>query len=143
MIGNYSLDLILFYVSVFATLALMFQRKTRQPLLGLAISVLIVLVGSEYYEIPIFVLAYLGIRGSFPHVLHHVITTVLFIMLISICHIQLTKRNVSLLFLGPLATTPLLLCFQWAYPARLIGLTVLTTVAFNSPGVGGSKSSRP
>ena len=102
-------------------------------------------MGSEYYEIPIFVCGYLGASGyGFPHVLNHIIIIILFLFFISASQVGLTKENVLALVVGPFLTAPLLLFYRSAintYVARLIGLTILFIVAFNSPGVGGKKAS--
>ena len=111
------------------------------------LSLLIILVGAEYYEIPVFVCGYLGVAGyGFPHVLNHVIVAFMFGLLVWFTDMKATKINVLALLMGPLLTAPLLLFVHGTlilYLAKAIGLSILFIVAINSPGVGGSKSKMP
>lgn len=99
------------------------------------ISLLTVFVGSEYYEIPIFV------RYGTTQWLHTINVLWMFILLVYFAKITFSKWNVTLLCLGPVLTAPILFYSQLTYLARSIGLTVLLIVTFNSPGVGGKKAS--
>lgn len=105
---------------------------------------MLVLVGSEYYEIPIFIKGYLF--GPTPDVLHHVITTFLLIILLWFQQVKLNQKTISLLMFGPVLTAPILYFVpKQIYLARMIGLTTLfLIVKTSSEGVGGkSVSNKP
>lgn len=126
---NYSWQLILFYFFAGFLFWGIFTRKTSSALLGLALSLSIVLIGSEYYEVPIFICSYLGLFGYiFPtalSIINHVLVVIIFFIFISISKLKLTKGNVALLGSGPLLTTPFLIWLPLLYAARTIGLIVL------------------
>ena len=147
--SNYSLSLLLFYGIAFTISAILIYVKTRSKLSAFLLSLLIILVGSEYYEIPIFVCGYLGVEGyGFPHILHHVNTAVLFILLLGLSNTKPSKRNILVLISVPFLISPLLLWFRNSttlYLARSIGLATLLVLvmdATTSPGVGGKNASR-
>lgn len=146
---NYSFPLLLFYGLSFILFSIWLYAKTRSKSSAFLLSFLIVLVGSEYYEIPIFVCGYLGVQGyRFPHVLHHINTTILFVLLVALCNMKLSKGNILVLISVPFLIAPLLLWFRNSttiYLARSIGLTtllVLVMYAISSPGVGGKNASK-
>ena len=137
--------LISFYVVCFVVFNVLFYLKTQLKIKSFLLSLLVVLVGSEYYEIPIFVCGYLGVAGyQFPHILNHVLILIAFAIFAS--EIQLSKKGALILIVGPILTAPLLLMISnlfLVYLARIIGFGILVTVAINSPGVGGRKSRKP
>lgn len=110
--------------------------KTEKKLFSLLISLLIVFVGSEYYELPIF------IRYGTSQWLHELNVLWMFILLVWFAKIRFSKWNITLLCFGPILTAPILFYSELTYLARVIGLTVLLIVTFNSPGVGGKTASK-
>ena len=152
LIGNYSFDLILFYSLMLTSFFVVVYRKTRKILFSTLISLLATLVGSEYYELSVFVMAYVRGIADFPFgEIHHAIITVMFIMLMKVAKVEFTKKNILLLICGPVLSTPFLLIkiphlllvirLLKLYLARSIGFTFLWIVIINSPGVGGKKAS--
>ena len=149
MIGNYSFDLILFYSFMLTSFFVVVYCKTRKFLFSTLISLLATLVGSEYYELSIFVMAYVKGIADFPFgEIHHVIITFMFVMLMKLSEVKFTKKNSLLLVCGPLLASPFLLgklyylsLLTRLYLARTIGFAFLWTVIINSPGVGGKKAS--
>jgi len=153
MLGRYSFPLIIFYASAIIILASLFYLKTKFKTYSFFVSFLVVLVGSEYYEIPNAIAGYLGMFNyGFPYVLHHINIIWFFIVLVLITRIKFTKKNVLMLALGPVMTCPLLFFHPWPYTtylARTIGLTILGTVFYSgccmyarptiSSGIGGKK----
>lgn len=147
--SNYSLPLLVFYGVSFIVFSMLLYVKTRSKLSAFLLAFLIVLVGSEYYEIPIFVCGYLRVQGyGFPHVLHHINTAVLFVLLLALSRMKPSKRNIVVLSSVPFLISPLLLWFRNSttlYLARCIGLTTLLVLvmdATSSPGVGGKNASK-
>ena len=143
---NYTIDIILFYGIIYLFLISLTYFLTRQLMFSILISTLLTLVGSEYYEIPLFVSAYLGLRSGPINVWHDIIKITLFLTLMYVAKVQPTKRNVALLIMGPMLTAPLLLlklCGGWItlYVAKTVGFIVLCIVIINSPGIGGKKVS--
>jgi len=114
-------ELIFFYGLAFALLTFLFSRKT-QLLPSIIISLLIVLVASEFWELPIFVAGFLGVAywwpyPSLPFLLHHLNIIMLFLWLIYIGKIQL--RVSSRFWLFGLAFNTLVLLF---YPVSAINI---------------------
>jgi hypothetical protein len=105
-------ELIFFYGLAFAILIFLFSRKMKL-LPSIMISLLIVLVASEFWEIPIFISGFIGFRYRFPYpslafLLHHVYTAILFILLIYVAKIKLRVSG----------------------PFWLLGLTISTLLIF-------------
>lgn len=110
--------------------------QTEKKLFSILTSLLIIFVGSEYYELPIF------IRYGTDQWLHHLNILWMFILLLWITKTKFSKTNISLLCLGPILTSPILFAYpQLIYLARILGLTFLFIITFNSPGVGGKIAS--
>ena len=149
LIGNYSFDLIAFYSFMLTSFFVVVYLKTRKFLFATLISLLVTLVGSEYYELSIFVMAYVKGIADFPFgEIHHVIVASMFVMLMKLSKVKFTKKNIFLLVCGPLLATPFLFVkipylvpLTRLYLARSIGFAFLWTVIINSPGVGGKKAS--
>ena len=69
-----SVEIALFYLLSGLGILCVFFNYYKHLLRSLAISILIVFVSSEFWEIPIFLMAYLGIPGyAFPHIVHHLL----------------------------------------------------------------------
>lgn len=145
---NLPIDIIVFYSVAFILLTYFFHKKTRL-LISVAISMLIVLVASEYYEIPIFVAGFLGLSGnhpypSLPFLLHHINTIMLFIWLICIAEVKLDFSQVFLMVFGILINTVLLFMNpsdpNRLWFARFVGIYVLSGVIFVGSSLVGVKS---
>ena len=145
--GSYTLDLITYYGLVLLVFSYATYKNTKNFWFSFIIGLLVTLVGSEYYELSVFVMAYVRGIANFPFgELHHLIITVMFIMLVRETKLEFTKKNVLLLICGPLLATPFLLLKMLLpslqlYLARTIGFTFLWMVIINSPGIGGKKVS--
>ena len=137
MIGKYSPSLLTFYSVCFAFLIVLFYSKSRSKILGFVMALGIILVGSEYWELPILVCGYLGLFGHSHHflsVLNHAIAIFVFVILVSFSQIKLGRKHVYVLILGPLIVAPLILPSGMPqaifYLARLIGLGILGGVFY-------------
>ena len=105
---------------------------------ALALSLATVMVGSEYYELPIYVCKYLGLLGyTLPPplvILDNILTItmkcIIFVMFLSLSNLKTTKKNVLILVLGPFLTAPFLLWINQLYLGRLIGQIVLLAIIF-------------
>lgn len=134
-------ELVVFYGVAFGLLTVLISRKAKL-LFSVVTSLLIVLVASEFWELPIFVAGFLGVAywwpyPSLPFLLHHINIVMLFIWLIYIAKIQL--KEASNFWLFGLAFNTLALLF---YPvssfsiwgARVIGIFYFSLgVWFGSP----------
>jgi len=129
---TYSLELIFFYVSVGLIFWWILAKKIPSKLMSFTLSYIIILVGSDYYEVPIFVCAYLGLLNHrFPTaltIMNHVLIIVMFLIFVGLTKLKLTKKNVAILTLGPILTAPFLLGIHILYLARAIGLAALLTL---------------
>ena len=131
---TYSLSLVVFYFLVGFVFWEIFAHKTGSVLRGLTLSLAIILIGSEYYEIPIFVCAYFTLFGyRFPTaltILNHALVIVIFLIFMSVAKLKASRRNISLFLLGPILTLPFLFWIPSLFMARLIGFLTLFSVTF-------------
>lgn len=78
-----TVEIALYYLFAGLIILIVFFNFSAQLLRSLTISILIVFVSSEFWEIPIFLLAYLGFPGyQFPHVLHHILIGIMAVILV-------------------------------------------------------------
>ena len=126
-----TLEIIMFYGVAFTVLTYIFSRKTRL-VLSLVISMLIVMVASEYWEIPIFIFGFFGWWGNFPYpslpfILHHLNTIMLFIWLIYIAKIKISRGLTLFLLTGIVVNTILIFGFpnNHLWVPRFIGIYIL------------------
>jgi hypothetical protein len=70
------------------------KRKVFQSIL---IGMLLVFVSSEFWELPKFVMAYLGFYSWQPEILNHIIILFMAILLVSFSHFKLTFSNGTIL----------------------------------------------
>jgi len=133
-------SIIAFYGVWFVGLSCFFYWRKMKPLLAFATSLAIVLVASEYYEVPIFIAGFLGVAYWFPYpsfafILHHLFTIAIFTSLIYMNKLQISKGFVSLLALGIICNSLLLLPtprFLWSlWLARFIGMIALFGAVYN------------
>jgi len=133
---NYTLELMLFYIIIGTIFTLFLTIKTSSILMGLILSLSIILIGSEYYEIPIFFCAYLQIFGyAFPQplsILNHLLVALIFLILIRVAQIKPKRTNIAALALGPFLTAILLFGVHNLFWARIVGLSVLFMVTLES-----------
>jgi len=138
---NYTLELILFYFVIGLIFALLLAIKTSNLLMGLTLSLSIILVGSEYYEAPIFCCSYLQIFGyTFPKVLtilNHFLMIIIFVILASVAEIKATKKNALTLASGPFLTAIFIFGFHNIFLARIIGLSILFIVSLDAISMKG------
>ena len=133
---NYTPILMLFYVIIATIFTLLLTIKTSSLIMGLALSLSIILIGSEYYEIPIFFCAYLQILGyPFPQVtsiLNHILVALVFVILVWAAKIKLEWKNVLVLGSGPFFTALLMFGFHNTYLARVVGFGILFAVTLEA-----------
>lgn len=127
------MDLIIFYFFAGVFFWVLLAYRTSSILRGLTLSLAIILIGSEYYEIPIFFCRYFGfLNYRFPSmltILNHLLIIIVFALYLSVSKLKMNKINVTLLILGPLFTAPFLFLHD-LYFARAIGLTTLFSVTY-------------
>ena len=88
-----NMEILFFYLFTGLVILAGFYISSAQLLRSIVFSILIIFVSSEFWEIPIFLMAYLGAPGyAFPHVLHHFLIIVMAAILI-----WLSKFKVNLL----------------------------------------------
>ena len=141
---NYTLDIILFYGIIYFAAIITFWNINRNLLYSVLVATLFTLVGSEYYEIPLFAAGYLGLKQGPTNVWHDIIKIMLFATLVYATRLYKKKGNIILFALGPIITALLLLphyCFSVLYLAKALGFIFLSIVTINSPGVGGKNAS--
>ena len=107
---------------------------SAQLLRSLTFSILIVFVSSEFWEIPIFLMGYLGAPGyGFPHVLHHALISVMAAILIWFSNFKI-NLVAGLILCGDLALNFMfLLIFPGVVSSwilRLLSLISLSGVFF-------------
>jgi len=79
----FNIDIIFFYLAAGYLIWAAFYISSGQLLKSIVFTILIIFVGSEFWEIPIFLMGYLGVPGYwFPHVVHHVLISVMAALLI-------------------------------------------------------------
>ena len=109
--------------------------------MGLTLSLSIILIGSEYYEIPIFFCSYLQIWGyAFPQlltILNHLLVAIIFLILVWVAEIKKTWVNTVALAVGPFLTAICLFGFHNIVLARIIGLSVLFIVTLDAISMKG------
>jgi hypothetical protein len=80
-----TLNIAFFYLFSGLILWIVSFNVCAQLLKSLTISILIIFINAEFWEIPIFLMGYLGAPGySFPHVLNHIIVGFMAALLILI-----------------------------------------------------------
>jgi len=141
---NLPFELVVFYGVTFGVLTVLISRKTKL-LFSVVTSLLIVLVASEFWELPIFVAGFLGVKYWWPYpslsfVLHHLNITMLFIWLIYIAKIQLKEAS-SFWMVGLLINMLMLVFYPVSsiniWEARFVGVFFFSLgVYFGSPLVG-------
>jgi len=100
----YSLSCLLFF--------LLFYWKTNSIRNSLMVALLFIMVGSEYWELPIFMAAALGLfNHTFSDTLHPLMALIWFVILIISAKIEFSSRTIILLFMAPIVNTFLLLPF--------------------------------
>jgi len=101
-----------------------------------------VFVGSEYYEIPLFIQGYL--LGPTPDYIHHIFITIMFLILLGMLETKMARINILCFVAGPMLTGPILYIFpKYIYYARVIGFFFLfLAVTTSSEGVGGKTVSK-
>jgi ubiquinone/menaquinone biosynthesis C-methylase UbiE len=136
---TYTSQLILFYAFMDLMFSFFLAIKTSSTVKGLALSLSIILIGSEYYEAPIFFCRYLGLLGyTFPQplsILNHILVALIFVILVWLAQIKRTWGNTSILALGPFLTAILIFVFHNGYSARIVGLSVLFMVTLEAISV--------
>jgi len=141
---NYTPELILFYGSLGLIFAFLFAVKTSSVLMGLILGLSIILVGSEYWEVPIFVLSYLQMFSyEFPAILtiiNHLLMVLIFGILACVAQIKANKQNIVTLSLGPVLTAILFFGFHVDYLARVTGLSILFMVTLDAISMRGFES---
>ena len=96
---------------------------TKQFGMSLVFGLLIVFVSSEFWEIPIFILGYLGVSGyGFPQILNHAIVVFMAFLLIVFSRFKLTFANASILTLNLEVNA---LCL-WFLPSIAMGWVLRT-----------------
>ena len=87
-----NVEIISFYLISGLLILAAFYYCSAQLLRSVVFSILIIFVSSEFWEIPIFLMGYLGVPGyGFPHVVHHILIIVMAAILI-----RLSKFKVNL-----------------------------------------------
>jgi len=141
---NYTPELILFYASMGLVFAFLFTVKTSSLLTGLTLSLSIILLGSEYWETPIFFCSYLQLfLYQFPGILtiiNHFLMVLIFAILASIAQVKANKQNIGALALGPLLTAIFFFGFHADYLARIVGLSILFMVILDAISMKGASN---
>lgn len=102
----FTFEIIVWYLGIIGIYWISTYFLTKQMLYSLMISILCVFVVSEFWEIPIHFMSYLGAPGyGSPHVLHHFIVMIMAVLLSVFSATSLNLRT-----LGFLAAN-LLICF--------------------------------
>lgn len=111
-IENGIYGIILFYSLCCFSFFLLFYWKTKSVRNSLMVALLFIMVGSEYWELPIFIAAALGLfNHTFSDTLHPLMALIWFIILIISAKIEFNSRTIILLFMAPIVNTFLLLPF--------------------------------
>ena len=135
-----TLPIICFYGLSFAALSVTFYLKKFGLLLSLVVSMAVVLVASEFWEVPIFVAGLLGVAYWFPYpslafLLHHIYTFGIFACLLYISKARFSKKEIGIVALCVCVNSLLLLpkpLFAWfVWVARIIGIVGLSWVVIN------------
>lgn len=88
------LELMIFYLLAGAGCWILFSYCTKQILFSAALSILLVFVSSEFWEIPIFFMAYLGAPGyGSPEILNHILVFFMAALLILLTDFRLTYQK--------------------------------------------------
>lgn len=141
-------SILLFYLSFWCLLTLFFRKKWKLPI-SVLISMLIVLVASEYWELPIFIYGLLGVAYWWPYpsiffLLHHIYITIIFVMLMYVMKIKLSKPIISILLYGIVLNAallhPLLVSRTIGFVARTIGIIILSCVVYHGSSLVGLES---
>lgn len=130
--------IILFYAVSGLIVMGLFYKRSRQKIFSFLVSTLVILVASEYYEIPIFIAGLIGVAYWFPYpslpfFLHHVNTIVLFIWLLVFTRPKMSFDFFAILGLGIIFNIFLLLPGSpvlFLYIARIIGIMCICGVIY-------------
>jgi len=111
-----NLDVFSFYfvsgILIFAGFLLLTKKYEHKFLISMLFSVLIVFVSSEFWEIPIFFMAYVGAPGyGSPEVLNHVIVGLMSFLLLLIIGFKMNKENRCVILYDLLFNVVFLLVF--------------------------------
>lgn len=143
---NYTLTLMLFYLVVGAIFSLLLAIKTSSTLTGMILSLSIILVGSEYYEAPIFFLRYLQLFGyKFPlplSIINHALMAAIFLILCKVSGIKRTWNNAAFLIGGVFLSALCLFGLHNIWLARTTGLSVLFLVTLDAISMKGFSQTR-
>lgn len=123
-------ELFLFYG--LATLVIFTIRYafTKRFGMSLVYGVLIVFVSSEFWEIPIFIRAYLGVSGGFPQVLNHIIVGFMAFLLIVFSKFKLTITNGTILALNVVINSFGLWFFSSIFMGWILRTLTLTCLSY-------------
>lgn len=132
---NYTnLAIMMFYIIAPIVFLILFYYKTNKLAYSLVISSLIVLVGTEYWEIPVFFCSWFGLLGHvfyMPSFVNNILILWAFIILVVFSEVKFSKLKVFFLVAVPFINAPLLLT-EYAlvlihphFIGRIIALTVL------------------
>jgi ubiquinone/menaquinone biosynthesis C-methylase UbiE len=138
---NYTVELMLFYTIMGLVFTFLLSVKTSNLLMGLILSLSIILIGSEYWETPIFLFSYLQVFGyQFPKLLsiiNHFLMILIFAILASVAGINATKTNALALAIGPVLSGLFIYGLRNAYLARFTGLAFLFMVTLEAISMKG------
>jgi len=116
-------ELLCFYGLACLSISSISYAMTKQFGMSLVFGLLIVFVSSEFWEIPIFIRAYLGVCGyGFPQVQNHIIVGFMAFLLIVFSKLKLTITNGSILALNVTVNTVGL----WFYSSIVMGWILRT-----------------
>jgi hypothetical protein len=104
------LKFFMFYLGMGVIVWFLFVGLNGKKLYSLMLSLGVIFVSSEFWEIPVFVRGYLGTPGYlFPCWPHHLMIIVMAVLLFGLANIKFTKWKVGVLCLPPLLTYMLML----------------------------------
>lgn len=92
-----TLEIALFYFVASLLGFAAFLHVTNRTVFSMVLSILTVFISSEFWEIPIFLMAYLGVPGfPFPNFVHHLLIIFMFYELLMLIDFQVNWFSVLL-----------------------------------------------
>ena len=127
-----------FYILMFVSCFILFYKKTRTLSYSFIVSALLMLIGTEYWELPILVSGIFGLFGRAydvrpEYLMNHVLMVWTIILLYLITRVKFSLKETTVLIIVPVVTAPLLLLyppFLHHLPIKLFSIGTLISMFY-------------